>query len=292
MGTLRNVALIVLAISFATFVALFGRLPALKKTPIGFLYKIIWVYLPSGIAYVDSSLLGGRLLRFWRRSGRYLLRENHPLVLIFFIALLSGSEFLLLYGVYLGYTLLDGTLQEIMPPITGSTGHWSKNVSWSAFFNIWGSVILEDIRIGAIFLLALMTAPLAVGFFLYHLYLIWAGMTTNENAKWGYWRDDIEDGFVFKAKRSEIYGEPGPENESPAPRTSWPAHTDQLLAITDGESPRAGYMLSSRSNSVIQPDDQNAPVDPRWVRISSLAEVENIYDLGFWGNLQDVLKLL
>jgi len=30
MGTLRNVALIVLAISFATFVALFGRLPALK----------------------------------------------------------------------------------------------------------------------------------------------------------------------------------------------------------------------------------------------------------------------
>ncbi|KAJ9361942.1 hypothetical protein DTO027B9_373 [Paecilomyces variotii] len=263
MGTLRNVALIVLAISFATFVALFGRLPALKKTPVGFLYKIIWVYLPSGIAYVDSSLLGGRFLRFWRRSGRYLLRENHPLVLIFFIALLSGSEFLLLYGVYLGYTLLDGTLQEIMPPITGSTGHWSKNVSWSAFFNIWGSVILEDIRIGAIFLLALMTAPLAVGFFLYHLYLIWAGMTTNENAKWGYWRDDIEDGFVFKAKRSEIYGEPGPENESPAPRTSWPAHSDQLLAITDGESPKAGYMLSSRSNSVIQPDDQNAPVDPR-----------------------------
>ncbi|KAJ9204742.1 hypothetical protein DTO164E3_1917 [Paecilomyces variotii] len=270
MGTLRNVALIVLAISFATFVALFGRLPALKKTPVGFLYKIIWVYLPSGIAYVDSSLLGGRFLRFWRRSGRYLLRENHPLVLIFFIALLSGSEFLLLYGVYLGYTLLDGTLQEIMPPITGSTGHWSKNVSWSAFFNIWGSVILEDIRIGAIFLLALMTAPLAVGFFLYHLYLIWAGMTTNENAKWGYWRDDIEDGFVFKAKRSEIYGEPGPENESPAPRTSWPAHSDQLLAITDGESPKAGYMLSSRSNSVIQPDDQNAPVDPRIVYASPL----------------------
>ncbi|GAD97566.1 DHHC zinc finger membrane protein [Paecilomyces variotii No. 5] len=171
-------------------------------------------------------------------------------------------------------------------------GRWSKNVGWSAFFNLWASVILGEIRIGAIFLLALMTAPLAVGFFLYHVYLIWAGMTTNENAKWEYWRDDIEDGLVFKAKRSEIYGEHGPENESPAPRTFWPAHSDQLLAITDGEPPKVGHMLSSRSNSVIQPDEPTAPIDSRWIRISSLADVENIYDLGFWGNLQDVLKLL
>lgn len=208
------------------------------------------------------------------------------------MSLLLSISVLLIYGVYLGYVLLDRTLQEVLSSNTGSTGRWSENVNWATFFNLWGAVILGEIRIGTIFLLALMTAPLAVGFFLYHVYLIWAGMTTNENGKWAFWKDDIEYGVVFRASRIEIYGEAGLRSESPAPYTSWPAHSDQLLAVTEGEPLRVGCMLSSRSNSVIQPDDQNAPIDPRWVRVSSLTEVENIYDLGFWGNLLDVLKLL
>lgn len=53
-----------------------------RKTPIAFLYRAVWVYFPNGIAYVDSRLFGGRLVRAWNQSGKYILHENHPLVLV------------------------------------------------------------------------------------------------------------------------------------------------------------------------------------------------------------------
>ena len=68
---------------------------------------------------------------------------------------------------------------------------------WIMYFNIWAIVIQMDSRIGTVTLLMLMTAPLAMAFLVYHTYLIWAGMTTNESAKWSDWKDDVEDGFVF-----------------------------------------------------------------------------------------------
>lgn len=40
------------------------------------------MYIPNGVAYFDSRLLGGQLLRTWSRSGSYILNENHPLVLV------------------------------------------------------------------------------------------------------------------------------------------------------------------------------------------------------------------
>ncbi|KAL1966969.1 hypothetical protein VTN77DRAFT_3713 [Rasamsonia byssochlamydoides] len=405
MGLLRNVALAVLGVSFLTFVALFGRLPAFRRTPIGFLHRVIWVYIPNGLVRLDSFLLGGRALYCWNRSGRYLMRENHPLVLVFFVAILSISEILfvpdawprlgtihrlfvpvaialpyiflyagvvsksfitpeniqeelkrypfdrvlfhpgnecstchllkparskhcslckacisrhdhhcvwlnncvgrnnyhyflalllslsvlLLYGVYLGYTLLDGTLQQILSP---SGTRWSKGQSWSTCFHFWALAIADDIHIGTVFLLAMMTAPLALGFFSYHLYLVWAGTTTNETAKWDDWKADIADGLVFKAKRSEIFTEPTwPRDESIEPKSAWPGTSDQMLILTDGEPPRVGFLVSTRSNSIIQSEDENAVVDPRWVRVKSLKDVDNIYDLGFWRNLLDALKL-
>ncbi|KAL2002813.1 hypothetical protein VTN02DRAFT_5856 [Thermoascus thermophilus] len=405
MGVLRNVALVVLGISFLTFVALFGRLPALRKTPVGFLHRAIWIYIPNGLIYVDSRLLGGRALYCWNRSGRYLMHENHPLVLIFFVALLSISEVLfvpsawprlrtvhrlclpvammlpyiflyasvvskpfitpenheeemkrypydrvlfhpghlcrtcrllkpprskhcslcnacvsrhdhhciwltncigranyryflflllsvstlLVYGAYLGYMVLDETLQSVLAP--GTAYHWSQNESWSSCFYLWMAVITDDIRVGVIFLLALMTAPLALGFLLYHVYLVWAGMTTNETAKWGDWKEDVADGLVFKARRSEICGGTKPRDRTLEPDSPWPANSDQILVLTDGEPPRIGHMLSSRSNSIIQPSDPSVAIDPRWTRVRSMEDVDNIYDLGFRGNLRDALKL-
>jgi hypothetical protein len=209
----------------------------------------------------------------------------------YFLALLLSVSVLLLYGVYLGYSLLDGTLQRILSPKLAAGTHWSKGKPWSTFLQFWALAIADDIRIGAVFLLVMMTAPLALGFFSYHLYLVWAGMTTNETAKWDDWKEDIADGLVFKAKKSEIYEAPRPLNGAIEPKSAWPGASDQMLILTDGQPPRAGFMVSTRSNSIIQPDDENAPVDPRWVRVKSLTELENIYDLGFWCNLLDALKL-
>lgn len=211
-------------------------------------------------------------------------RDNYR----YFLSLLLSVSTLLLYGVYLGYMLLDRTLQREMSP--GTAEHWSKNETWSNIFSLWAAVIvIEDIRIGVVFLLALMTAPLALGFLLYHAYLVWAGTTTNETAKWADWKDDIADGLVFKARKSEIYGGFRPRDESLD--TPWPVDSDQILVLTDGQPPRIGYMLSSCDNSILQPTDPNAAVDPRWTKVRSLKDVDNIYDLGFWGNLRDALRL-
>jgi len=49
MGVLRNIALAVFALSLITFIALFGQLPALRKTPIGWLQRALCLHLPNGL---------------------------------------------------------------------------------------------------------------------------------------------------------------------------------------------------------------------------------------------------
>jgi membrane protein YqaA with SNARE-associated domain len=60
-----------------------------------------------------------------------------------------------MYGVYLGYTLLDYILQRALSP--NKEDHWSKGHTWSYFFQFWMVVIAEDIRVGAVFLLTMFT---------------------------------------------------------------------------------------------------------------------------------------
>ncbi|KAJ5090013.1 hypothetical protein N7532_008697 [Penicillium argentinense] len=394
MGSLRTIALAILAISAFTFIALFGRLPAFRKTPIALLHRAVWIYFPNGVAYLDSRLLGGRLVRTWNRSGSYILHENHPLVLIFFVGLLAIGEWvflpvawprmssvhhpwvppvviipyillykcvmtnshvtpenhneemkrypfdqvlfhpgyrcstcnlikparskhckfcrtcvsrqdhhcvwlmncvgannymyfmslllslsvLLAYGTCLGYSLLRQSLQEMIP------AHLQAAMeSWIMYFNIWAIVIQSDPRIGTITLLMLMTAPLAMAFLAYHTYLIWAGMTTNESSKWSDWKEDVEDGYVFKAHRKDIPdAHPFTDfNEHP-----WPVTSDQLL-VTDDEPPLEGYILVPGTNRIDYRSDEDAPIDSRWVPVHSMKDIDNIYDLGFWNNLRD-----
>ncbi|KAJ5595104.1 uncharacterized protein N7459_001312 [Penicillium hispanicum] len=398
MGALRTVALVILGISIFTFIALFGRLPAFRKTPIALLHRVLWVYLPNGVAFVDSRLLGGRLVQAWSRSGSYILHENHPLVLIFFVALLAIGEcvflptawprmasvdhfwspcavilpyfllykcvvtksfitpenhdsemkrypydrvlfhpghrcrtcdflkparskhcsfcqscvsrhdhhcvwlmncvgagnyiyflslllslsVLLIYGTFVGYALLCQTFGEIV-----SVDLEAKMQTWTMYLNIWAIVITADPKIGTVTLLMLMTAPLAVAFLAYHTYLIWAGTTTNESAKWGDLKDDVEDGFVFKANRSQISNAPPYTDLSDRP---WPILSDQIL-VTDSDPPMEGYTLASDSNRVHYNRGGEAPVDPRWTQLHSMRDVDNIYDLGFWDNLREAIGL-
>jgi palmitoyltransferase ZDHHC4 len=196
-----------------------------------------------------------------------------------------------MYGVYLGYSILDGTLQKHFLVRSSPSQHWSRGKDWGTYVNLWALVIADNVRLGVTFLLAAMTAPLAISFLCYHLYLIWAGMTTNETAKWDDWKADITERLVFKSKKSRIYGQLQRKSDGGVPKSSWPGTSDQILILTDGEPPRAGFMLDSLSNFIAQPKDEDACIDQRWDQVRSLREIENVYDLGFWGNLCDALGL-
>lgn len=205
----------------------------------------------------------------------------------YFLSLLLSLCILLIYGSFLGYTLLHRNMTQLLPPDVRSTG----NQTWSTFFHVLGLAVAFDMRVGTVSLLAFMTAPLTIAFLVYHTYLIWAGMTTNENAKWSEWKDDAAEGYVFKSSRAEIFGE---SSESPKQTESsgWPLSSDQILVLTtDGQPPKAGYMLCDDSNEILQKCDIHAPVDPRWIRVTGLGDIDNIYDRGFWDNLRDAVHL-
>ena len=200
---------------------------------------------------------------------------------VYFLSLLLSLSVLLTYGTLLGYSLLSQTLQEIVPP-----EYQAAMKGWTMYFNIWAIVITADAKIGTVTLLMLMTAPLAAAFLVYHTYLVWAGMTTNESSKWSDWKCDVEDKLVFKAKRSQIPGAPRYMDLGDQP---WPVDSDQILVL-DEEPPADGYILSTDSNLVKYHCRPGAPVDG-WERPDSMGDIANIYDLGFWNNLRDSVGL-
>lgn len=142
-------------------------------------------------------------------------------------------------------------------------------------------------------MLAMMSCPLALGFLAYHVYLIWAGMTTNESSKWSDWKEDIADNVVFRAemvKLRETYP-PLPEDVEPRDEeVKWPKGVRAkwwLVRTRDGKQPTRkveGNVQGENGGA----EDSGEP-DERWVMVNSIAEVENLYDLGFWDNLVDGL---
>lgn len=204
----------------------------------------------------------------------------------YFLSLLLSLSVMLTYGALLGHSLLAQTLDDLVPP---SSPARTRKQSWPTFFNLCTGIIAYDTRIGAVTMLMFMTAPLAVGFLVYHTYLIWAGMTTNESAKWSDWKDDVADGMAFKFigshKRSK-----SPLLDSPQAEISWPVSSDQMLVLTGGEPPKEGHGVHRSSNDIMQPHDPKAAVDQRFVQVKSMKEIDNIYDLGFWNNLCHVFE--
>lgn len=82
MGLLRNVLIFVTVVSFFTFVAFFGQLPALRKTPIGWIHRLIWVDIPRAFRRIDQLLFAGRFAERGQRLGRYLFHEKNPVVMV------------------------------------------------------------------------------------------------------------------------------------------------------------------------------------------------------------------
>jgi palmitoyltransferase ZDHHC4 len=198
--------------------------------------------------------------------------------------LLLSLTIMLLYAVYLGYGMLDNAIQfqvsRWSPKVAASKLHWSTGNNWNYYFSLWGLAIADDVRVGGVTLLAALSAPITFGLFLYHIYLIWAGMTTNESVKWADWRDDIADGVAFKGKRSELLAA-GLMVDNLTPQVGWPVETDQVLVRTeDGQPP------GSKRRGGMQTDgaDEGTGV-VTWKKVRGLQEIDNVYDLGFWDNL-------
>jgi hypothetical protein len=370
MGVVRQLALIVLAISLLTFILLFGALPRLRKTPIGALHRFLRHTVPHVLRRLDQLLLNGALTPLLRRSGHYLLHEPHPLVLIFYLVLITTGIGLFLrsgfhqitpraqllatltiplpyISLFLAATSNPGKITEknlasalrmypydhvLFSPGTCRTCHlqkparskhcpmckacvarhdhhcvWINNCvglgnmryfllfllstdlllvvgaglsygildamvkrsgvrgtlggGWSEWATFLLAAVMHQVEVGAVWLMCVLCGILSGTFTAYHLYLIWAGTTTNETNKWADWKDDIRDGMIFKAELEEA-------------------------EVDVGQWPKTSRLCLFR---VEQGNTQDLPRGLLWFRVKSLTELDNVYDLGAWRNLLDVL---
>lgn len=181
----------------------------------------------------------------------------------YFMALLISLGSLLGWGALLAHRLL-------VDKVTAIT---SRQPAWSMSSNIqaWSMIISSDVRIGAVGLLAALTCPLAWALFWYHVYLIYAGMTTNETDKWQELRMDMREKIVWKGTR--------PEHNSYENCQRWPIKTDQIILRQQQGPPTFTHAVDGQ------------PIQG-WAQVHRLRRVQNLYDLGFWDNLWDVLHWL
>jgi palmitoyltransferase len=217
-------------------------------------------------------------------------RNNH----LWFLLLLVAISILLLYGACLGYSILSSILQNRFVPPALTRGSltskkWFTRLSWSDYFDVWMWAISVNWQVGATTLLAVMAFPLSTGFLLYHVYLLWAGMTTNESSKWADWREDIADRLVYRAALDSLRGnDPNmPDARIEPVGSPWPTRSKWWVMLTrDGDQPtRSVHHSSDRTD-----DGHSLEPDRRWEKMHSISEMENIYDLGFLDNARDVLN--
>ena len=109
MAVIRKILIGILVISLITFVALFGQLPQLRKTPIGWLHRALCLHLPNAIKAVDRRTTGGRLSSRGKKLGHYLFYQKNPIVLVCLYAFHLQSECKLTTHQILYLTVLTGS---------------------------------------------------------------------------------------------------------------------------------------------------------------------------------------
>ena len=231
--------------------------------------------------------------------------------------MLASLGTLLSYGSYLAYLLLDALLQSKLVSTSspssanggGVTASWTEGKSLSQRFDLWAWAFTEDIRIGCVGLLAAFTAPLAWGLLLYHVYLVWAGMTTSESFKWDEWKEDVADGYVVKTSlprgsdaREGVSAtttagpDTGAARKNPNGRDGYVGNRVEVDDEVEPFVPWPGSCrerYASMANRLSRENEPGARTQGNadWRPVWDLRELTNIYDLGFWDNLVDVFRL-
>lgn len=382
MGTVRDVAVVVLGISLLVFIALFGHVPGLRNTPIGFAHRFLWKTIPRWFFALDRAITGGRLGPILMGTANYLMNEKHPIIMAFYLTLVTGGIYmftkdgwkhlssihrmcvpivatlpyitmylaatsdpgfitpenhqwslqcypydhlnfkpgnicrtcqlakparskhcsickhcvakhdhhcvwinncvgqlntrhflaflaatnvLLSYGLYLSFGIIQSFILRALIPSKIAI----ESLQWPVYLHLLGISIVEEIYIGAVFLLCALTGILSYAFTIYHLYLIWAGTTTNETIKWSDWRDDIKNGDILLADPEE--DDDITELDADEMCRDWPRVTTQLF-----------YRIDPTNRGDI-------PREIIWRRVQGLGEIDNIYDLGWRRNFRDAL---
>ncbi|KAI5778390.1 DHHC palmitoyltransferase-domain-containing protein [Geopyxis carbonaria] len=378
MGIVRIIGLIILGISLLTFIALFGQLPRLRKTPIGAAHRLLRYKVPRALASVDRRVTGGLCGPFVLRCSHYLLKEKHPLVMAFYVTLVSGGTYMFIVDGWTYLTLSQKIFVAFLVPtpyvtlyivaysdpgfitpanhtsslelypydfinffpdkicytcnlqkparskhcsicrgciskhdhhciwVNNCIGHnnvryfmlflvttniyigtgaylcfgiliglikrqgisWNS-LSWKDALGVFGLNLFSEVYIGAVFLMSCLMNILVTVFTLYHLYLIWAGTTTNETEKWNVWKDDIYRGKLYMADQDDDEGSSPLDEEELC--VTWPRRSRQVMQLCE-----AG-------------DTSDLPRNLLWRRVESLDEVDNIYDIGWKGNLMGVI---
>lgn len=124
---------------------------------------------------------------------------------------------------------------------------------------------------GGVTLLCLLSSVLVVALTAYTLYLAWAGITTNESGKWDNTKLDIVDQVLFMRPLDERRA----RDTRVEPYVRWPSKP-KVVAI---------------SREIIPTSDDRG-LEGRgygpWGVATSIHELENLYDIGFWRNLGDI----
>ena len=183
-----------------------------------------------------------------------------------FLFFLLSTNLLLGVGALLSLSVLSTVLQRL-----GGIG--VHDLFWGQWARLLLMAIIEEVYVGAVFLMCILCGILSASFTAYHCYLIWAGTTTNETQKWTDLREDIADGMIFRAEVDpdvEVSRAKENEYEEVEAGKSWPRKTRQCL-----------YRIE-RGHT----DD--LPRGMLWLRVDGLEEVDNVYDLGARENWNDV----
>ncbi len=183
-----------------------------------------------------------------------------------FLLLLLSTAILTSAGALLGGMHLFRIVTRTFPAFTFR----GSELSWSEYSMFWNWAMMQEPGVGGISLLCLLTTPLVWGLLLYSVYLVYRGMTTNESGKWKDFQLDIDDGYIYR--RPLLPNRPRDSRVEPQV-IGWPKSGKEIYARTYEEPPM---------------NTMNLPGDGPWHREWALNDVENIYDIGFLGNLIDV----
>ncbi|KAJ1325480.1 palmitoyltransferase ZDHHC4 [Microdochium nivale] len=194
----------------------------------------------------------------------------------YFLLLLLTTAWLITYAAALGWTLVRDAAIAKTRIAEGGFALWKpRGMAWDHYFLLLMLGVQDDIGIGSVTLLTTMTNPMVWALLGYQLYLIWCGTTTNESMKWSDWKVEMDEGCAFK----RALDPPSPLTRSrdfsvePA-WTRWPVEALQVLVRTEDG----------------QPPHRDSPYGHGdWERVWSLRDVENLYDIGFWDNLIDII---